>query len=388
MRVSISAYVSCSGPVRHFMRSEPTTSTKLQLGHIRRAGINANRWYMIAKASDIRERPVGREIWRQPVVLFRNQHGELHALEDRCAHRLVRLSHGRVIDDKIECAYHGWQFSGAGRCVHVPHLAANTRMPNCRIRSFAVLEKHGFVWIFPGDPELSASVRPMAMDEWDDLDEIPSWVRLTTRAHFSYLIENFMDMYHGSLHAQYQVWTAEALKDVVEAENQVTATYQATTYYCVKNLSSILELFIPALRKLHGATLTVTYDYPNWKATLGDDFKLFCLIRPAHERLTEAYLIHYTSLAKFAGLQKAPPAVRRVVKRALSNIAKRLLAKLARQDVLMIEEEQEAFDSNPFREPTEINRTVRNVQQLICRQATGEHAVDPPCTIQDSTYRA
>jgi len=64
------------------------------------------------------------------------------------------------------------------------------------------------------------------------------------------------------------------------------------------------------------------------------------------------------------------------------------LAKLARQDVLMIEEEQEAFDSNPFREPTEINRTVRNVQQLICRQATGEHAVDPPCTIQDSTYRA
>jgi renierapurpurin 18,18'-hydroxylase len=372
------------------MGSETTTSAQLdQLnGHIRRAGINTNRWYMIAKASDIREQPVGREIWRQPVVVFRNRYGELHALEDRCPHRLVRLSHGRVIDDKIECAYHGWQFNTAGRCVQVPHLAAKTSLPNCQIRSFPVLEKHGFVWIFPGDPELSASVMPIKMSEWDDLDEIPSWVRLTSRAHFSYLIENLMDMYHGSLHAQYQVWTAEALKEVVEAENEMTATYQATTYYRVKDLSSIFELFIPALRKLHSATLTVTYDYPNWKSTLGGDFKIFCLIRPVHERLTEAYLIHYTSLAKFAGLKKAPLAVRRVMKRALSNIAKRLLANLVRQDVLMIEEEQEAFDSNPFREPTEINRTVRRVQQLIRRQAAGEHAVKSPCAIQDSTHRA
>jgi len=340
-------------------------------GSIRRAGINRNRWYVIAKATEIRERPVGREIWSERVVLFRNRQGELRALENRCAHRLVRLSHGRVIDDRIECAYHGWQFNGAGQCVHVPHLAAQTGLPNCRVKTFPIVERHGFVWIFPGDPELSSTVSPTKMSEWDDLNEIPSWVKLTSRAHFSYLIENLMDMYHGSLHAQYQVWTAESLKQVVEAENQVMAIYDATTYYRVKDLGSILELFVPALRKLHSAPLTVTYDYPNWQSSLGDDFKIFCLIRPVHERLTEAYLIHYTSVGKFAGLTNAPPAVRRLVKRALSNVAKRLLANLVRQDVLMIEEEQEAFDTNPFRQPTEINRTVRRVQQLIRRQAAG-----------------
>ena len=98
-------------------------------GHIRRAGINPNCWYMIAKSSEIQQRPVKREIWNQPVVLFRTGQGELHGLEDRCAHRLVRLSHGQVIDDKIECAYHGWQFNGTGRCVHIPHhsqLSKNT----------------------------------------------------------------------------------------------------------------------------------------------------------------------------------------------------------------------------------------------------------------------
>ena len=55
--------------------------------HIRRAGINPNRWYMIAKASDVLDKPLGREIWRQTVVLVRTSDGELRALEDRCAHR-------------------------------------------------------------------------------------------------------------------------------------------------------------------------------------------------------------------------------------------------------------------------------------------------------------
>lgn len=341
-------------------------------GHIRRAGINVNCWYMIAKSSEIQERPVKREIWTQLVVLFRTKRGEMHALEDHCAHRLVRLSHGRVNDDTIECAYHGWRFNGAGRCVHIPHLGSRTTLPNCGVRSFPVIEKHGFVWIFPGNPALSDTVAPMEMNEWDDFNEISSFVRLTAQAHFSYLIENLMDMYHGSLHAQYQVWTAESLKEVVESENQVSATYQATTYYQVKNLGSILQLFIPSLRRLHSVPLTVTYEYPNWKSALGEDFKIYCLICPVNQRLTDAYLIHYTSLAKFKGLNKAPVAIRRLLKRVLTNVAKKLLANLVRQDVLMIEDEQAAFDQDPLRQPFEVNRAIRRVQRLVRRQATDE----------------
>lgn len=178
-----------------------------------------------------------------------------------------------------------------------------------------------------------------------------------------------MDMYHGSLHAQYQVWTAESLQEVIEAEDQVTATYQATTYYRVQDLGSILQLFIPSLRKLHSAPLTVTYDYPNWKSTLGEDFKIYCLISPVNERLTEAYLIHYTSIAKFKILNDLPVVFRRLLRRALSNVARRLLANLVRQDVLMIEEEQSAFDKDSVRPPVEVNRTIRRVQQLVRRQA-------------------
>ena len=337
---------------------------------LRRVGINKNYWYMIAKSSEIKQRLVGREIWRQPVVLFRTVTGDVRALEDSCAHRMVRLSHGRIVDGNVECMYHGWRFNASGRCVHIPHLAAKPTLPECGVRSFPVIEKHGFVWIYPGNPASANGVSPTAMTEWDDLNEIHSVVRLTCRAHFSYLVENLMDMYHGSLHAQYQVWTAQALREVLQTENQVTAKYDATTYYRVKDLSSILELFIPWLRKFYAAPLTVTYDYPNWRSRLGDDFKIFCLICPVNERLTDAYLIHYTSLGKFAGLNALHPAVRQIIKSALNNVARRLLQNLVRQDVLMIEEEQAAFDKNPLRQPLEVNRTIHRVQQLIRRQAT------------------
>jgi phenylpropionate dioxygenase-like ring-hydroxylating dioxygenase large terminal subunit len=35
------------------------------------------------------------------------------AFEDRCPHRAVALSEGRVEGGELHCAYHGWQWNGA-----------------------------------------------------------------------------------------------------------------------------------------------------------------------------------------------------------------------------------------------------------------------------------
>ena len=180
-----------------------------------------------------------------------------------------------------------------------------------------------------------------------------------------------MDMYHGRLHAEHQVWTAHGLREVQQTATQVTALYNATTCYRIENIGSMLPLFFPWLRKTYEAPLAVTYDYPNWRSTLGEDFKIFCLVTPVNERLTDAYLIHYTSLAKFSALGGAPAAVRRLVKNSLNNVARRLLQNLVREDVLMIEEEQAAFDRDPASKPLEVNRTVLRVQQMIRLQAGG-----------------
>ena len=46
--------------------------------------------------------------------------GTAVALEDRCCHRALPLSMGRVIGDRLQCGYHGLEFDTTGACVAVP----------------------------------------------------------------------------------------------------------------------------------------------------------------------------------------------------------------------------------------------------------------------------
>jgi phenylpropionate dioxygenase-like ring-hydroxylating dioxygenase large terminal subunit len=116
---------------------------------IRQLGINPNHWYVVARSTEVKTQPLGVTLWNHPIVLYRDASGIVHALEDRCPHRQVKLSHGRVTGELLECAYHGWQFNSSGECAAVPYLADNQKLPNCQIRQYPVQEQDGFIWLFP-----------------------------------------------------------------------------------------------------------------------------------------------------------------------------------------------------------------------------------------------
>jgi hypothetical protein len=186
------------------------------------------------------------------------------------------------------------------------------------------------------------------------------------------LIENLMDMYHGHLHQDWQAWTDAVLEDIQEDANRVDVHYQAQSYYKIDKIWSISQLFFPALRRLHPEPLDVSYVYPHWVSTLGKDFKIYCLLCPVNQTATRAYLIHFTSLNAFWRLHKLPVWFRRFVKDSLFSSAQKLLDGLVRQDVQMIEEEQQAYLNNPDRRSYELNRALVSVQRLIRNQADDE----------------
>jgi phenylpropionate dioxygenase-like ring-hydroxylating dioxygenase large terminal subunit len=339
--------------------------------HIRQLGINLNHWYVVAKSSEIQAQPVGVTLWNQPIVLYRDNSGTVYALEDRCPHRQVKLSHGRVISNRIECKYHGWQFKSSGECAAVPNLAANQKLPNCKIPCYPVKEQDGFIWLFSGNVETlhSSSIKPMGVPEWEQLNYIATVSLIECKAHYSYLIENLMDMYHGHLHQDWQVWANPVLEDIKEDANRVDAHYQALSYYKIDKIWSLSQLFFPAFRRLHPEPLDVSYVYPHWVSTLGKDFKIYCLFCPVSETVTRAYLIHFTSLNAFWRLHKLPVWFRRFVKNSLFGSAQKLLDGLVRQDVQMIEQEQQAYLNNPEPRSYELNRALVSVQRLIRSQA-------------------
>ena len=345
---------------------------QLHLAHsssddIRTCGINPNHWYAVARSTEVQDRPIGIVLWQQAIVLYRET-GVIQALEDRCPHRQVKLSHGRVVSDRLECAYHGWRFDGIGNCVAVPYLASEQKLPNCQIRRYPVQERDGFIWLFPGNvATLHESLKPMAIPEWDHLNYIATVSTIEYRGHYSYLIENLMDMYHGHLHQDYQAWAAADLQDLSADERRVDARYEAQSYYRIDKIWSISQLFFPALRHLHSEPLTVSYIYPHWVSTLGQDFKIYCLFCPVAQTATRAYLIHFTSLNAFWRLHRLPVWFRRFVKTSLFGSAQKLLDGLVRQDVEMIEQEQQAYWQQPRRN-YELNPTIGSVQKLIRHQ--------------------
>lgn len=337
---------------------------------VRTCTINLNHWYVVAQSTEVTRKPIEVRLWYHSIVLYRDSQGKIHGLENRCPHRQVKLSEGKVVENSLECAYHGWQFDSEGICTLIPYLLDNQVLPNCKINVYPVQECHGFIWVFLGNQKVleSQSVKPMLIREWEHLNYISTVSVIDCEAHFSFLIENLMDMYHGHLHHDYQAWTEAKLQELTTTEEEVKGIYEAKSYYKIDKIWSISQLFFPQFRSLHSEPLMVNYSYPHWRSTLGEDFTLYCLFCPINLNHTKAYLIHFTSLNAFHRLHKLPRWFRQWIKDKLSGTAQTMLDGLVKQDIKMIEQEQQAYTQQIQKPTYEINPTISAVQKMIKQQ--------------------
>jgi nitrite reductase/ring-hydroxylating ferredoxin subunit len=106
-------------------------------------------WYVLAASDELTAAPLPRALFDIPIALFRDGAGVARALLDRCPHRNVPLSGGRVVRGEIECPYHGWRFDGEGQCRHVPCLVGDASAKARNAPAFPVRERDGYVWVMP-----------------------------------------------------------------------------------------------------------------------------------------------------------------------------------------------------------------------------------------------
>ena len=127
-----------------------------------------NAWYVACTPQEIDDKPLGRTICNQPVVLYRSGDGTVAALEDFCPHRGAPLSLGKVIEGQLVCGYHGLTMGCDGKTLCMPGQTVR-RFPT--IRRYPVVERHGFVWLWPGDAALAdeSTIHPC---DWADN---PDW---------------------------------------------------------------------------------------------------------------------------------------------------------------------------------------------------------------------
>ena len=155
-----------------------------------------NTWYVACSLADLNalgDKPLGRTICNEQMAFFKGPEGKVAAVEDFCPHRGAPLSLGKVCNGKLVCGYHGLEMGCDGKTVAMPGQRVQG-FP--RIRSYPVVERHGFVWVWPGDAA-QADAGKIHHLEWA---ENPDWAYAGGLYHiacdYRLMVDNLMDLTH------------------------------------------------------------------------------------------------------------------------------------------------------------------------------------------------
>jgi vanillate O-demethylase monooxygenase subunit len=170
----------------------------MEANHMANAMFLRNCWYVAAWPSEIGAAPLTRTICGEPVMMYRAGSGAVGALEDRCCHRNLPLSMGKIEGDNVRCGYHGLLFDRTGACIEVP--GQSTIPPGAQVRRFPLVEKWKLLWIWMGDP---ARADERLIPDWYFLDH-PDWVAahgndekpLPMKCYWELNNDNLLDLSH------------------------------------------------------------------------------------------------------------------------------------------------------------------------------------------------
>ncbi|MBR8834260.1 MAG: aromatic ring-hydroxylating dioxygenase subunit alpha [Stigonema ocellatum SAG 48.90 = DSM 106950] len=326
---------------------------------VRQVGINANYWYAVGWATRLKPGSIMPVIiWQQAIAVYRDESGQLHALEDVCPHKGVALHLGKVQGCNLACAYHGWEFNPQGNCVGIPYLPKEQKLPRAQTRCYPIQEKYNLIWVFPGDPSLAANSEPPHIAEFDK----PGWfmvpVSAKIQAHFTICNENSMDVFHGFLHQKLQGWFDPVLINLRETDTSVFTQYKVSYKGRMAKFLGLSE----RADQVTTLPVSIEYRYPHFYSFLQGISTLYLMRLPIG--LTETH-----SIAFFFFKIRLPQLILRLLQPLLQLILQRfVLLRFLAQDIEMVESEQRTISANPQRRFVEINPAIIAVQRLAIQQ--------------------
>lgn len=156
-----------------------------------------NYWYIVAQSQELKANQViHRTLLDEWLALFRDEKGNVVALQDRCIHRNSQLSRGQVRNGQLQCGYHGWVFDGQGKLVHIPSEGEGSKKVGnrCAVR-YQVKEQDDLIFVCL-DYREELGLTPFRMPHYGDQGY--ETVRLFNIFHNSVLncAENYVDVPH------------------------------------------------------------------------------------------------------------------------------------------------------------------------------------------------
>ena len=185
-----------------------------------------NAWYVACMPDEIDAKPLGRKIAGEAMVFYRGPEGKAAGLEDFCPHRGAPLSLGSVVEATLVCGYHGLQMGCDGKAIAMPGQRVRG-FP--AIRAYPVIERYGFIWVWPGDASRADAAKLPHLDWAED----PEWAYGGGLFHidcdYRLMIDNLMDLTHEKYVHATSIGQAEldeaAPKTVTEGDTVITSRH-------------------------------------------------------------------------------------------------------------------------------------------------------------------
>ncbi|XP_058218165.1 chlorophyllide a oxygenase, chloroplastic [Rhododendron vialii] len=150
-----------------------------------------NFWYPVAFTADLMDDTmVPIDCFEEPWVIFRGKDGEPGCVQNTCAHRACPLHLGSINEGRIQCPYHGWEYSTDGKCEKMP----STKLLNVKIRALPCLEQEGMIWIWPGNDPPTATIPSLQPPPGF---KIHAEIVMELPVEHGLLLDNLLDLAHA-----------------------------------------------------------------------------------------------------------------------------------------------------------------------------------------------
>jgi phenylpropionate dioxygenase-like ring-hydroxylating dioxygenase large terminal subunit len=259
-------------------------------------GMIKDQWYAVLDSKQLKlKKPIGVTRLGEKLVLWRSEDGKVNCIFDKCCHRGAALSLGKIIHDKIECPFHGFQYDSTGKVTFIPANGNNVVPERFKVNYFRVEEKYDIIWLWYGEDKEVLPQIPF----FKELNEGFSYGGFSEvwPVHYTRAIENQLDVVHlPFVHSNSIGKGNKTLVNgpVVKWKDNLMTFYVNNTVDDGKS-----KPLKPEEIKNYEKLFSLQFQMPNtWQNIISKDVRIFAIFAPIDDNNTQIYIRFYQRFMK------------------------------------------------------------------------------------------
>lgn len=250
-----------------------------------------NQWYAVLSSKQVKKNKlIGVTRLSEKLVFWRDNAGEVHCIYDKCCHRGASLCTGKLVDQQIQCPFHGFLYDGSGKVTLIPANGKNAKIAeNYHVNAYPARDAYGLIWVWYGNYDA-------------DLPEIPFFEELTTGFTYGEISENWNVHYTRAIENQLDVVHLPFVHKTTIGRGNKTLVHgpvakwkdNRLTFYVKNELDQGQRPAKPNEVENYEKLFHLQFQMPNiWQNIISDQLRIFAAFAPVDEENTHIYLRFY-----------------------------------------------------------------------------------------------